>query len=169
MSWPNPKIGEIGRFRSENDKHPRFVVVKVLRTVVQIWYSGALKTQTVPLQTFKTDCINGWNVDIIEHPPWLKPKAKLRLDGWITLAHVVDDLRFPRTSGRTERMNLTGHDLEVFSVYHDHAACLAPSLRTIVLVPIKVIHQRGSRDRTRWDRILEDDEFDDYEDFLGDA
>jgi len=165
MIW-DPKVGEIGRFWSESDKQPRFVVVRVLRNIVQIWYSGATKTQSVPRRTFLSDCMDTWVIDIIDSPTWLKPEVKFRLDGWVTLAQVINDPQRPRTSTRTERMDLTGHDLEVFSIHRDHVACAVPGLKTIVLIPLKVINERGSRLRTRWEMILEDDDFDDFEEYL---
>jgi len=165
MSW-EPKIGDIGRFVAESDGAPRFVVVRVHPNVVQVWYSGAGKSNTIPRKTFDLDCIDTWRINVVEAPPWVQPKAQFRLDDWVTLAKITDDPRRPRSTTRVERLDLSNQDLRVYSRQYDYAACLAPGLKTMVLVPVKAILQHGYRVRTKWDRILDDDDFDDFEDYL---
>lgn len=132
-----------------------------------IWYSGEHGSQRIPLKTLQEDCIDVWHVDVVDKPSWLEPEAKFRLDDWVTLVKISDDVVRPRrASTRVERIDLRGHDLKVFSIRNDYAACLVPGLQVLVLVPIKTIAQQGYRLRSRYDRILADDEFDDYEEYL---
>lgn len=169
MTW-KPKVGDIGRFCSENKRYPRFTVVQVLDTVVQVWYSGALKSQTVPRKTFDTDCTDVWIIDVVKDTPtWLKKGAKFRAGTvTVTLSKVVNDDRTHRwmRTHREERLSLRDQTLEVYSMRADHAACLIHELKTLVLIPTKLIAEHGYRIRTRWDIILDDDEFDDYDDWL---
>jgi hypothetical protein len=167
VTW-EPKVGDIGRYRFENKRHPRFIVVKVLKKAIQIWYSGAEKSQTVPRETFYADCTDVWTVEVADRPIWLKPGAKFQFDKgvFVTLAKIVDDPRRPRSTTQEDRLDLTGQMLEVYSFRADHAACLVPGLKTMVLIPIRVIASDGYQTRTRWDRILDEDELDDYEDYL---
>ena len=169
MLW-HPKVGDIGRFNSEDKRFPRFTVVRVLDDVVQVWYSGASKSQTFPRKILQTECTNIWIVDVVKETPlWLKKGAKFRVAEMpVSLGRVSDDRSTHRwmRSHREERLLLKEQSLEVYSLRADHAACLAPDLRTMVLAPINIIAEHGYRIRTRWDIILDDDDFDDFDEWL---
>lgn len=165
MTW-EPGKGDIGRFESESSGHPRFVVIRVKVPIVWVWYSGAAMNQRIHLETFRRDCVESWNIDIVDPPEWLKEEVLFRLNDWVTLARITDDPYRSRTPTRIERLDLNGLDLKVFSSRLDHVACLVPALRTMVLVPIKAVIEQGYRLRTKWERLLADDELDDYEDYL---
>jgi len=61
MVW---KRGQLGRFKAENPSNPRFELLGVdkEKRLVEIWYNLEKRPTTLPIDTFKKDCVNWWEV-----------------------------------------------------------------------------------------------------------
>lgn len=168
MTW---KVGDFGRFASENPKYPRFEVLPRLIDTpdkITVWYSGSKKPTKIPRETFFSDCVNWWSVEITKDKPpdWLDPQSRFSLEGpqrsiLITVTQI------------TQNYNVTDHSVDVKGlplVYRrrrmDYISCTTVEDNCLFLIPLKKVIEFGRPIKTRWDVLRTKDVIDDEEDFF---
>jgi hypothetical protein len=165
------KVGDFGRFKNEDPKFPRFELISVdkEKSEVTLWYSGAKRPTAVPLATFKEDCENWWNVEILKqpHPPdWLHTGCAFSLDSphraiVVTVAQIREKFNITNQS-----VDVKGLTLQFRRKRFDYLSCLAETpARILLLLPLKLVQEFGRPVTTRWDIIRNLDVIEKEEDF----
>jgi hypothetical protein len=83
MPW---KRGQLGRFKAENPRTPRFELLGVdkEKRLVRVWYNLKKRPTTIPVDTFKKDCVNWWEVSStkgqVEVPDWVKKGSLFQIE-----------------------------------------------------------------------------------------
>jgi hypothetical protein len=157
-SW---RKGDLGRFEAENADFPRFEVINATREGVTVWYGGSAKTQVIPLEVFKKECVKWWRVKVplVSSQDWIKPKVRFSLRD----VEVVQ-AREPSTQGKTNwhgfvaSVRLSGEQLVIRNIRNDYASCDMTSQGILVLVPIHTIVKYGVQIITVWDRLISDED-----------
>ena len=150
------KVGDLGRFSMEGDRHPRFEVLGENPAGAIIWYAGAERPQIVPWDTFKAQCVNYWTIARVvpEMPAWVRPGASFVLEGTasrITQAEVT--VKFHR---QLQIVDLDGKTLRIRSIRLDHASCLIEAERQLALIPLRVV-LLGAQMTSSLDVIMSDE------------
>lgn len=164
MPW---QAGDLGRFRSESPKRPRFEVIRPHKGQgIEVWYSGSPRTTIIPTDTFREDCVNWWEHAIIrDQPEWIQVGAVLGLGRHHEGGQWVLQAEIKRRHGKgadKEYLDTRGHTLIVRNIRRDYVSCLMQPKGFLILVSLHHIMQHGYRSRTIWDRLNDDD--DPYED-----
>jgi len=168
MGW---RAGDLGRFHAEDPKRPRFEVIRGIKGQgVEVWYSGSARTTIIPGDTFKEDCVDWWQCDIIsQKPEWVEAGAVFgigrRSDPPVVQVVQAEIKRLwgDRSTGPDKLfLEMTGQTLMVRSVRKDYVSCLLRPKGVLAMVPLKDVVERGYRSRTIWDRLSADE--DPYED-----
>lgn len=150
---------------AESPKKPRFEVIGPTpdKRSVEVWYGGNPKPDTILTETFLKDCINLWELQEIVPPlpTWVKEGTSFEFPHTskvnIRQAEIIDP-KFRRLTHATN-IDLSGQTVILRRIRRDYTSCLFGSL--VVLVPLVIIAKYGIQRRTRWDRIMNDeDEFD---------
>lgn len=167
LKW---RIGDLGRYRAEDRKRPRFEVINASKEGITVWYGGERKPRLIPLKTFKQDCVNWWDCQAINRdalPKWFSPGVRFSLHGRggsVVQATVHDTKNYAKTYHTIDVRNA---ELELRRVRFNFASCLANG-ETLVLVDLKDVLRYGFRRQTRWDKLQEDDLLDELFDLYDD-
>jgi hypothetical protein len=164
LGW---KVGDLGRFQMEGNKHPRFEVLGENPGGAIIWYAGDARPQVVPLSTFKDQCVNHWVIDVVPTiPQWIKPNVIFNLDD--RAARVLQAEVTVQYSRTLQVVDLRGKNLKVRHIRLDHVSCLLEIERQLVFIPLKAVIEYGYAVRTSLDVLLSDEfeEPDEVEDLL---
>jgi len=165
------RSGDLGRFRAEDPKRPRFEVIRGVRGQgVQVWYSGSARTTIIPADTFKEDCVDWWQCGVVPpKPEWIEPGAVFgigrRSDPPVVSVVQAEIKRIwgDRSTGPDKLfLGMTGQTLQVRSIRHDFVSCLMQPKGVLAMIPLKEVIARGYRSKTIWDRLGADE--DPYED-----
>lgn len=167
LGW---KVGDLGRFQMEGNKHPRFEVLGENEIGVIIWYAGEGRPQVIPYHTFKTQCVNHWVIDVVpsDIPMWIKPGTVFNLEdraSRLTQAEVrVQYSRFLQV------VDVKAKDLKVRRLRLDHVSCFQEVDRQLILIPLKILIAFGHPVQSSLDVLLGDEyeERDEVEDLLRD-
>jgi len=169
MGW---KAGDLGRFRAEDPKRPRFEVIRGVKGQgVQVWYAGSSRTTIIPPDTFKDDCVDWWEVSPVpsDVPDWVATgvvfEIGLRTDPpkIRVMAAEIKRLWGDRSYGPDKlHIELDDQRLQIRSIRRDYVSCLVQPKGVLAIVSLQEVVARGYRSRTIWDRLSEDE--DPYED-----
>jgi len=166
------RIGDLGRFRSEYARQPRFELIDAKREGVTIWYGGEREHSVIPLATFRRDCVNWWDCQAVNHaalPNWFKPGARFHLTGRVGKRLIQAVFPDQRNSTKTfKTIDIQGSELEVRRTRFDYASCLALKGGVLVMIGLRDIIGYGYRRQTRWDLLQEDGIIDDLYDLYDD-
>lgn len=83
---PAWQLGQLGRFASEDPGSPRFELVGVQKEkrLVKVWYHLDSHSTSIPVDTFKRDCVNWWELPSAKGqlpiPEWVKKGALFQLE-----------------------------------------------------------------------------------------
>lgn len=172
--------GDLGRFEVEDPNAPRFEVISVSkeRNEVSIWYGGQESPTTVPIDTFRKDCVNWWVTATINPPEWLEPGVTLGITGpgFLTQA-IVAELRRGRKKKTHlhQQVDIRKALLRVRSIRKDYASCVMSTTGQLLMVPTVVIEMFGHISRSRYavvsggDDPFEVDPLEDINDLFGDG
>lgn len=152
------KVGDLGRFSVEEARRPRFEVLgsKPGRGVA-VWYGGNPKPVFVPEDTFKSRCVNTWNIEVVpKMPPWVLPNTVFKItdDRAAKVTQAVIKSGYHRQISQVE---VKGHDLRIRRIQYDFASCFDESAKLLILIPLKIIAGFGIQQISRWDRLLSSD------------
>lgn len=162
------RVGDLGRFESEDIGRPRFEVIGRKDGDIEVWYGGTTRTTLIPRDTFMAECTNQWAWQRVQPPRWLKPGVVFMLH---TRTHVLQtkiQVKPGKHWKQPHCVDVTGEDLLVRCVRHDHASCLAGPL--LVMVPVQQITDHGYKPLTALDRLVQDEgafDEDDLSDIFG--
>ena len=167
MGW---KKGDLGRFKAEDSKQPRFEVIGVnkARTNIGVWYGGLTQVQTIPIDSFRKDVVNWWEHECLSNiPRWVRAGAVFQL------APKGRHLRQAMVMGRnrwdgfhTHTIDAGSESLKIRSVRFDFVSCSLNERKLVVPLPIKHLMVHGFQEKTAWDRLDEDPFNDEDEDLL---
>lgn len=161
--------GDLGRFVHEDKSRPRFEVVggTADRQNIHIWYAGKLEPETLPIETFRKDCVNWWVLHdaVLDRPKWLLPGVTFCFSNDIEnvrVAEIRDPVRAsPRRGPNLVVMeNLQNEALQIRSIRADYTSCVRADGR-LILIPLNFIIRHGFQRKTVYSRILEEDVFND--------
>lgn len=148
---------------AEGPKRPRFEVVGLSddKTEVGVWYGGLAKAQTVPRATFLKDCINLWELQEVVPPlpSWVKEGTEFEFphNSNVTIRQVeIHDPKYKQLTHATT-VTLSGQKVRIRRIRRDYTSCLVGGM--LVLVPLATIAKFGMQRMTRWDRIMNEDLF----------
>lgn len=172
------KIGDFGRFSAESPKLPRFEVISADRNGITVWYSGSPTTTTIPLTTFKKDCVNWWHVTGVDlaTPAWLQPKVLFKFQPvprYRPLSEGYDTVLTAHMRNQyivmSQSVDVRGAVLQYRHRRADYISCQRyDNSKELLLIPLKEVINHGFRVTTAWDRLDEVLETDDeYIDFTG--
>lgn len=164
MSWGRWKRGDLGRFKTEDDKSPRFEVVGVTKdkTHVAVWYGGRTAMDHIPLVTFKKDCVNWWVTATTKDPPeWIKERQMVTLSAqkgglWVTQAQIPEG-RYQKLRSH-QQVDLQDACVMIRSVRRDFTSCLVLKTGMLVMVPVPVIEAHGFIAPDRYRMIADEGE-----------
>lgn len=167
LKW---RIGDLGRFRSEDARRPRFEVINASKAGVTVWYGGETKSRVIPLKTFKRDCVNWWDCKAINPdalPKWFKPGVRFSLHGRGALiqATVRDTKNLAQTFHTVDVRN---SELKLRRIRFNFASCLAVGEAALIMVDLQDVLRYGYRRLSRWDKLKEDDVIDELFDLYDD-
>lgn len=168
MTW---KVGDLGRFSMENNKRPRFEVLKPSPDRgIAIWYGGSQRPVWVPQDVFKAKCVPHWDIEVVPTlPKWLAPKAIFSIYD-ARASNLTQAVIKSGYSQHTEQIDVRNHDLMVRRIRYDHASCFDDTAKCLVMVPLKTIAQYGEQVMTVYDHLMGEDPFgedgDEIEDLL---
>lgn len=159
MSW---KAGDLGRFKTESDKRPRFEVLgKHPSKGVAVWYGGDEKPTFIPLDTFTEKSVKHWVIQLIPAlPSWIRPGVAFKIHDKASAHLTQAEIRI-RYNLETTKVNVYEHALTLRRIQYDYASCFDVQQRCLVMVPIKTIIAHGSQIVTALDRLLQEDPFED--------
>ena len=192
MAMGRPRVrwrrGDLGRFEVEDPNAPRFEIVGVNREgdEVTVWYGGQETPTTIPLKTFRKDCVNWWVTTAVKDPPaWVQPGVTISITGhrFLTQAKVADgrlskgawQRNLKNKSFQHEQVDIGKALLVVRSIRKDYASCLMPATGQLILVPLKIIEENGHLSRSKYavlsggDDPFETDPLDDIDDLFCDG
>ncbi len=160
---PTPwRKGQLGRFKSESPKNPRFEVLgsDKGRGGVSIWYSFTKDPVVIPFDTFKKDCVNWWQVSVVNTvPSWIKKGAEFQLKRLeATISRYSHRWRVPWELPHEIRESFYEDTLTLRGTHHDFASCFWETQGLLVLLPLQMVIDLGYQRTTSWDRILSDDD-----------
>lgn len=176
MGW---KKGDLGRFHAEDKNRPRFellggYVAKDGTQMVRLWYGGEPQPTSVAWASFKRDYTNVWCTMVLNPhslPKWLKPEETFFLypgghhiiQAKISEPPPFDPKRRRRCGNHLVSVDANGKALVIRQIQLDYTSCLMGD--RLVMVPIDHIRKWGYRlPPTAWERIMEDDDDDLFED-----
>lgn len=174
MSWNHRPVdnrrwnrGDLGRFKTEDDKSPRFEVVSVTKdkSHVVVWYGGQTTRAHIPIKTFRKDCVNWWVTATAKAPPeWIKEGQMVTLSAqkgglWVTQAQIPEG-RYQKLRSH-QQVDLQDANVVIRSVRRDFTSCLVPRTGMLVMVPVPVIAAHGFIAPDRY-RMLTDDDVDPF-------
>jgi hypothetical protein len=162
------KVGDFGRFESEDLGRPRFEVIGRKGDSIEVWYGGTARTTLIPRDTFLAECTNLWAWQRVHRPPWLKPGVVFVLHKRTHVLQAKIQVKPGKRWKQPHHVDVTGQDLRVRRIHHDHVSCLAGPL--LVMVPVKQITDHGYRPLTALDRLVQDEgafDEDDLSDIFG--
>ncbi len=154
MGW---KIGDLGRFRTEDESRPRFEVVAASKEGVTVWYAGATQTQLIPLRTFKYDCVRYWAnksnrpISELATPDWLVPGVEYTIPNRCKQRQAVwneQGLKAYHT------ISIGDLPLTLRQVRADFTSNLIQATNMLVIVSLADIIRFGCHQRTRYERLL---------------
>lgn len=156
--------GQLGRFKSEDPNAPRFEVLGSNKAQggVSIWYSFSEAPVIVPFDTFKKDCVNWWQVNVVTPstlPKWLKKGAEFQLKRLeATIIRNTKRWHIPWDLPDEIRESFYGDILTFRGIHYDFASCFWSAHKLLVLLPLQMVLDLGYQCSTFWDRILGDDD-----------
>jgi len=153
VTW---RVGDFGRFKNENPKFPRFEVLAADKEKgeVDLWYSGSRRSTTIPLATFREDCVNWWNVNVVEGvPDWVYPGVRFTLESphrsvVVTLTQIK-----AKYSHTDHSIDVIGQPLQFRRRRMDYCSCTIVEPGILLLIPLKTIIKYGRPITTRWDLL----------------
>ena len=155
------KAGDLGRFRAESVKRPRFEVIdrSADKASIIVWYGGSDKTTLVPIATFRRDCVKDWVLAEIvpPRPSWLQENAEFEFpqNAYVSIRQAeVQDIRTRQTT-HAQSVDVRGEKLQIRRIRNDYASCMLIRTGILVMTPLTVIIQKGLQRRTRWDIVEE--------------
>lgn len=177
------KVGDLGRFRMEDPKRPRFEVIGATKDKesIKVWYGGTKDLQAIPLATFRQDCTNLWELPdtLLARPLWLKEGGTFEFPRDFAFQEPAVRSPSPRREPFTqvplvgfERIRGTrveppsldvimvrvgGQQLAIRSLRRDYASVLTKE-GVLVLVPVDFIAKHGMQRITRWQRLMSDED-----------
>lgn len=151
-------IGDFGRFSMENRQFPRFEVISAdkQKGEVTVWYSGQATTTTIPTTTFQRDCVNWWDITVIDAfgvPEWLKSGCHLTLESPTRAINVVITQIKERFHRTTQGVDVKGRTLLYRRRQGDYVSCLTENPKSLLLIPLSTVLEFGRPLQTRWDVI----------------
>lgn len=165
--------GDLGRFIMEDRSCPRFEVVEANPNVVTVWYGGRKSSEGIPFNTFKTQCVNWWNVQVVSEgstPKWLREGATFTLpEAQLVQGVVKPSLNLngrPWTAEVRNTVDVSREELIVRSIRWDYASCMSKLSGQLLLIPIPTIASKAIRPLTAWTRLMEDEDPDPIEDLF---
>lgn len=152
MGW---KIGDLGRFRTEDSSRPRFEVVAASKDGVTVWYGGATTTQVIPLRTFKYDCVRFWvppsrPITERDKPEWLVPGVEYTL---LQRNKQVQAVWNELGLKAYHTISVGGHPLTLRQIRADYTSNLVKATNMLVIVSLGDIIRYGSHQQTRYERL----------------
>jgi hypothetical protein len=149
------KVGDLGRFASEDVKRPRFEVLgsKPERGIA-VWYGGDAQPIFIPDDTFKTRCLNTWTIEVVPPLPlWVTPNAVFSISDE-RAARITQAVLHIGYSRQISQVDVKGHDLRIRRIQYDFCSCFDETSKILVMVPLKIVKLFGVQQLSRWDRLL---------------
>ena len=163
-------VGDFGRFSIENRKFPRFEVISAdkQKGEVVVWYSGQPEPTAIPTATFQRDCVNWWDITVVEGKPpvWLQSGCHLTLESPLRAINVTITQIKDRYHHTTQGVDVKGRTLQYRRRQGDYVSCTTSDPKSLLLIPFKNVLEFGRPIKTRWDLIRTRDVIDLEEDLF---